>query len=47
MGAETQNGGRGPECVARGTVKRFDEEKGYGLIATDEEARTSSSIIPP
>jgi CspA family cold shock protein len=36
VGAETQNGGRGSERVAKGTVKRFSEEKGYGFISSDD-----------
>jgi cold shock CspA family protein len=33
--------------VARGTVKRFNEEKGYGFLAPDEGARTCSSTTLP
>jgi len=28
--------GRGPERMARGTVKWFSEEKGYGFISPEE-----------
>jgi cold shock protein len=34
--AGTQNGEGRSGRVARGTVKRFSEEKGYGFIAPDE-----------
>jgi hypothetical protein len=39
--------GRGQRGVARGTVKRFSGEKGYGFIAPEEGKRTCSSTTGP